>query len=229
MGDPATATIAASALGGPVLSALFAPEGQEISSFEGPTTLSPQATLGQAQGMVNAISQIAMSRVNQPVSLPSAVVQTPGAYTGGGLPMPIGVSSQDPALANPSLLRLSPFDPNSEIRDRTNPPRGSDEDDTPVLEFPDDPDDPNDPPESGPYGERTLRTTSPRMDSGAASSGPRRRGEGGGLVRAADLIAEDEMGGGDDLDQGMGAVQLLLESLQSGGYSPNGRAVPRGF
>ena len=42
-------------------------------------------------------------RANRPVQLRSSYVQQPPTFTGGGMPMQIGLSGYDPALANPSL------------------------------------------------------------------------------------------------------------------------------
>lgn len=201
MGGPAgtNASLIAAALGGPVLANLFAPEGQELSSFEGNTNLDPHATLGEARDMLNAISQIAMGRVNQPVSLPSSVAQQPGSYTGGGLPMPIGLVASDPALQNPSLLSLSPFgDVSRLISDRSDPPRGTGDE----------------PPSDGGGGDGIPNIGGPREgESGPFRSGPRRRSEGSGLVRAADLMAEGSQA--DDLEQAMGAVELLMQSMRT--------------
>lgn len=56
------------------------------------------------QELLSRFGQAMTERMGQPVSLPSAYVQQPGAYTGGGMPFPIGLVAQDPAGANPSLL-----------------------------------------------------------------------------------------------------------------------------
>ena len=43
----------------------------------------------------------------QGVNLRSSFAQTPPTFSGGGLPMPIGVTGRDPALQDPSLLHLN--------------------------------------------------------------------------------------------------------------------------
>lgn len=91
-------------IGGPMLSAMFAPEGQELQSFQDVPGLKPTDFLGQTRDLMGELGGLLSDRASQPVSLPSAYVQQPGAYTGGGLPMPIGVVGQDPALENPDLL-----------------------------------------------------------------------------------------------------------------------------
>ena len=97
---------AGGALGGPVLSNLMAPEGQTLSSFEGRGRVDPVSLLSQANWLNNAVGRAVTNRAASPISLPSSYVQQPGAYSGGGLPMPIGLVASDPALANPSLLTL---------------------------------------------------------------------------------------------------------------------------
>jgi hypothetical protein len=91
-------------LGGPLLSGMFAPDMQERQSFEGEPGLSPTDFLGRTRDIMGELGSVLSDRASQPVSLPSAFVQQPGAYTGGGLPMPIGVVGSDPALGNPDLL-----------------------------------------------------------------------------------------------------------------------------
>ena len=56
--------------------------------------------------LTNRMGSALSDRLAQPVNLRSAYVQQPGAYSGGGLPFPIGVTAQDPALSDPSLLSL---------------------------------------------------------------------------------------------------------------------------
>lgn len=103
MTAPVAGMLAAS-IAGPVLSAMFAPEGQELQSFSDVPGLNPATYLGDVNGLMAELGRVLSNQASQPVSLPSAYVQQPGAYTGGGLPMPIGVVGMDPALANPSLL-----------------------------------------------------------------------------------------------------------------------------
>ena len=93
-------------IAGPSLAAMFAPDGQELNSFEGKGQISPVAMMSQTNALMNALGKALTSRAMTPISLASSVVQQPGAYTGGGLPFPIGNVATDPALANPSLLNL---------------------------------------------------------------------------------------------------------------------------
>lgn len=93
-------------LGGPVLASLFAPDGQELSSFEGHGAIDPVTMLSNVNTLLGRIGQGVSDRAASPVAVPSAYAQQPAVYSGGGLPMPIGLTAQDPALANSSLLNL---------------------------------------------------------------------------------------------------------------------------
>lgn len=91
---------------GPTLSALFAPDGQELSSFEGHYGVDPVTQLQNVNALINRLGRGVSDRAASPVSLPSSYVQQTPVISGGGLPMPIGLTGSDPALANPSLLNL---------------------------------------------------------------------------------------------------------------------------
>ena len=213
---------------GPTLSGLFGSDPQERKSFDG-TNVSPLRMMNQANDFTNNFGRALAGRVSQGINLPSAVAQTPGAYTGGGLPMPIGVTAQDPALANPSLLGLQGLgafqnlfsgstgqswydDPNltpGQPNVNTNPL-------APEEGFDDfyQPDFTQQTPENR---QGTTDGMEPRQGNWAEAKGTRRRsaendGEYGELVRAADL----DTGGGDDLNQALGSVQLLLEAFGGG-------------
>lgn len=210
---PSDYAMLAGAIGGPLLGSLFAPEGQERQSFEDNPNTSPSSLMESNKNILDSMFGTLMTRANAGVSLPSAVVQQPGAYTGGGLPMPIGLVASDPALSNRNLLRIPGLS-------------GVDVDPTPRTKMGPDgkaapPRDPSDgdwrgPDESGPYDsdDSGTRVIGPRPGS-SSGFGARRRssigeqdGEYGQLVRASDL-----MGGGDDLSQATGSVALLLEAL----------------
>lgn len=87
-----------------MLASMFAPDGQQLHSFEGNGQIAPVAMMSQTNALMNALGKALTSRAMTPISLASSVVQQPGAYSGGGLPFPIGNVASDPALANPSLL-----------------------------------------------------------------------------------------------------------------------------
>lgn len=223
MGDPVTTSLLIGQIGGPLLQGMFAPSNQERQSFEG-TDVSPLAMMRQGNQFTNNIGKALSDRIAGGVNLPSAYVQQPGAYTGGGMPMPIGVVASDPALKNPSLLRREGL---AEFADLF----GGDGFGPGQIGVPDGPDNYTPPnsgtlPEDGgmpdfepqrpenPNGTTDGYEPTPR-NSAEKRSGPRRRsdvndGEYGQLVRAADLGAD---AGGDDLSQAMGSVELLLEAF----------------
>jgi len=64
----------------------------------------PPWLLNRARANVEQMGAIAAERAGMPVSLPSAFVQQPPMFRGGGLPMPIGVTGRDPALMRPLLM-----------------------------------------------------------------------------------------------------------------------------
>ena len=70
------------------------PEGQELQSFEGEGNLDPRQVLTDAQGSITDLLGTLRDRANQPINLRSAYVQQPPVFTGGGLPMPIGVNGR---------------------------------------------------------------------------------------------------------------------------------------
>ena len=207
-------------LGGGLLGGMFAPEGQERQSFEG-TDVSPLAMMRQSNALAGDLGKALAGRAAGGVNLPSAYAQQPGSYSGGGLPMPIGVVASDPALANPSMLSLAGLE---EFRDLFGGGTGPG-----VIGQPDGPSDytppfdgehPQDESETRMPGFDPPTTTDgsePRDDNAAeavGTRGTRRRsrindGEYGQLVRASDLGADS----GDDLAQGIGSVELLLEAF----------------
>lgn len=77
---------------------------QTRNSFEGHGTNDPNVMLSGGVGKTNDAIDAIIAQLGQGVSLPGAVAQTPMAFSGGGLPMAIGVNGVDPALADPSIL-----------------------------------------------------------------------------------------------------------------------------
>lgn len=93
--DPATIaliTSAAGSLGGKI----FAPEGQEISSFEnsapGGHSIDPRDMLQGAQGHLDQVFSLLLKNALTPPDLSDAYVQSPPNFSGGGLAMPVGVT-----------------------------------------------------------------------------------------------------------------------------------------
>jgi hypothetical protein len=128
---------------GPMLGGLTAPEGQELSSFEGKGAIDPVNMLNHVNDLIGRIGQGVTDRAATPVSVPSAYVQQPGVYTGGGMPMPIGLVGMDPALSNPSLLNLQGMGQFQNIFNGV--PSGNNPTNPIPKDWPDNPDDPNDP------------------------------------------------------------------------------------
>lgn len=61
-----------------------------------------EAGIGDVRGLQGALTD----RANRPVQTRSAFVQNPPSFSGGGLPLDIGVTGADPALLDSSLLEL---------------------------------------------------------------------------------------------------------------------------
>jgi len=79
--------------GGSFLSGLWGDSGQERQAFSG--NLSPERLLNAALGSIGGLSDY----IGQTdYEFPDAYVQTPPGYTGGGLPMRIGVTGVDPRV-----------------------------------------------------------------------------------------------------------------------------------
>lgn len=228
------------ALGGPVLSSLFAPEGQELSSFEGYGEIDPVTMLQNANALIGNAGRGIAERAATPISLPSAYVQSTPVFTGGGLPMPIGLTGSDPALVNPSLLNLQgmgqfqnlfsgvgtgpSYGSTTGASAFTPPGAGMTGADSIMPGSDIDPDGPLG--ADAPMGENAFRDFyQPAFDQGMdASSGwaerqtpsesrssVTQRRQPASLVRGADLLAEDAQV--DDLDRAQAAVKLLLQNL----------------
>ena len=93
-------------VGGNAIGSLFAPDGQEIQSFaDNPNVeIDPGVLMDQLKEMLVNFRDPLWNRINRGNELPGAIVQQPPVFDGGGMPMPIGLSSFDPALFNSDLL-----------------------------------------------------------------------------------------------------------------------------
>lgn len=89
--DPVTMAAIVTAIGG-AGGRIFAPQGQKLSSFQGAGDLDPHATLHEAKGMLESVFGQALNRANSPVNMSDAYVQDPPSFSGGGLPVPVGVT-----------------------------------------------------------------------------------------------------------------------------------------
>lgn len=180
------------------IGAWAAPDGQELQSFEGEGALDPRNMYGEARSGINDMLEQVKARANRPVRTRSAYVQQPPVFTGGGLPMPIGVSGMDPALADKSLLSLPGLDGvdvDPIPRDQTFPPGN---------------------PQPTPPQDGDGIPTLPPDGSGDDESGPMQRATAGPQRRALagqSLFAAPNVSGHDDLSQGMGAMEVYLRSL----------------
>lgn len=228
--DPATMQMIGM-IAGPALGSLFggiAGGGQELSSFEGHAGVDPVTMLQNANSLIGRVGRGVTERAATPISLPSAYVQQVPAFTGGGLPMPIGVVGSDPALVNPSLMNLqgmgqfqdlfSGLDTGSNYGVPTGPGTG-----TPPGAGVQPGETGTDPNAEGfqdfyqpRFDQRTPQNpqgttdgSEPRQGNAAESVTRRKPAQ---LVRGADLLAEDQ--GGDDMQRAVGAVKLLLQSME---------------
>lgn len=238
-------------LGGAGLSAMFAPEGQELSSFEGEGQIDPVNQLGKIDDMLSGLSTMLANRLNEPVELgQSTVVQQPGRYSGGGLPFTIGLTSQDVALdtfADPSRNPLSrrPF------YDRTNPGESTRDDiilpdgtriprlgpNRPQRGGGDDLDDPYYGTKPNPYpgGEYTPPGSSTPTPPPSAPRSPVPGNNQTTSLQYEPLAPANMnglptvgMSGGDDMNQALGAARLLMDSVMPKVSLPQRRtAAPR--
>ena len=75
--------------------------------YRGGVSIDPRDLLSRGIDTTEQMQAKLNQRMQTPVRLRSSFVQQPPVFTGGGLPMPIGVQGQDPALADPSLMSSS--------------------------------------------------------------------------------------------------------------------------
>ena len=79
--------------------------GQDLSTFEGEQrgdlSLDPRDLLGYGITNTARFGQQWEDIANRGISLPGAYAKATPTFTGGGLPMPIGLMSRDPAHDNP--------------------------------------------------------------------------------------------------------------------------------
>ena len=94
----------AALLGGGALSGLGAAFGQQadVKPFSSASN-DPETLLIEALTGTRNLAGIYANRAASPISLQGAVVQQPPTFTGGGAPMPIGLTGQDPAWQDARL------------------------------------------------------------------------------------------------------------------------------
>lgn len=102
--DPATLGLIAT-IGGGVGSSLFAPQGQQISSFENsPGGTDPHDTLQNAGNEIQRLFDSLMQRSSEPIDMSHSYVQELPSFSGGGLPMPVGVTGSWEGGNRPAAL-----------------------------------------------------------------------------------------------------------------------------
>jgi len=110
MASQAAAAIPAILAAMQFLGGLFRGGDQELESFRGKgATVDPVRRLKEYIDSISEYGGEAKRYANEPVRLRSSFVQQPPVFTGGGLPMPIGLTGVDPALADPTLLEKPGF------------------------------------------------------------------------------------------------------------------------
>jgi hypothetical protein len=127
--------------------AALAPSGTEFKSFGslpiGNESITPRQLVGSTLTGIAGLGDAVTRRAEGPVDLRASIVQQPPTFTGGGLPMPIGLTGRDPAHADPSLLRREgtdlgdPFNIVTRQRARTATPRTATSSATSALRRPD--------------------------------------------------------------------------------------------
>lgn len=79
---------------------------QRRDSFKG-TTADPVSMLTDARSLMQAMAPAFLDYANQSIDLTDSIPQTPGGYSGGALPMDIGLSGK--ATTNPERLKFKGF------------------------------------------------------------------------------------------------------------------------
>lgn len=103
-------------LGGSFLGQMFGGgggEGQEMRSFSDVDTgdghpVDPTALMQLGMQSVEGFGDVLKEILNRGIYLPGAYAQTPANFVGGGLPMPIGVWGEDPALNDAATHLFTP-------------------------------------------------------------------------------------------------------------------------
>lgn len=80
---------------------------QELTGFRG-KGIDPRDVLQKGLSQNDEWLNLTKGRAKQDITLPGAYAQQPPVFTGGGLPMPIGVTGVDPALSNPGAHLRQP-------------------------------------------------------------------------------------------------------------------------
>ena len=219
MGGAAAAPYLAAALGGGAssLGAIFAPEGQELDSFQRsgvPTT--PVGTAQDIGRYLESYLGMALKEAGAPVTSNTTVAPLP-AFSGGGLPFDISAPAVDPNRMDASRRTIPGFDIPGDFGDGEAFPDLSPGDPVPGQPPYQDPGAPGEgtkppyrykpiPPDGNTPTRRTLGPSEDDMfDVGFGRERPDMDG----------VFDFTEPGGGDvsDVDQAEGAIELLLQQL----------------
>ena len=188
----AQGALAGASLASALLGGIFAPEGQELQSFAGGEN-DPGKILSQARLGLEDFLKFAVADANKPVSVDTTVAPLP-IFTGGGLPFNIAAPALDPARLNSERRSLPGLDLSPRIGESDRRGPGG----APTLPAPgdDDPiDGPNFPDQTTP-GDPGFPDQLAQTEQSAFGATDAAGGEGG------------------DMDQAVGAVELLMAQLQ---------------
>jgi hypothetical protein len=217
------AAVPASLMASSVLGGIFAPEGQNLSSFE--SRGQPLALAHDLRKGLGDYLQLAIEEAGKDVTVDTTVAPLP-SFTGGGLPFPIGAPALDPTRRNPERRTLgAPEFPEGFMSLLTERQTGGGEgppDDYPPDDYPPD-DDEGDPrfradPEVRARGERDEDFSIDRPPSGfgPTPSTPAGVWPDSGMSDPNWASVTEAQGDGDvtDLDQAQGAIELLMQQLR---------------
>ena len=209
------AALPAAVLGSSIIGGLTAPEGQELSSFEGRDSgVGPTGAADEIWKHLQSYLTMALTEAQQPVSVRTTVPPLP-SFGGGGLPFDIAAPAIDPNRADASLRTLQPSGYQTLIPelfggggDGSDGSGGGD----------------------GGTGGHQPPQTRPQSDSGEEILMMGSSPEGvSGTNPPQSGYNLDQFGAGEnvsDLDQAEGAIDLLLQQLQGGG-GPRGGGPTR--
>lgn len=213
------AALPAALLGSGALGSIFAPEGQELSSFEGvDSDISPSSNARSLGRNLQSYLDLVLSEAGRPITAQTTVAPL-SSFGGGGLPFDIAAPAVDPNRLDASRRTI----PGLPVEDFFHRPP------TPSDGSPPDPGGPWTPDEGSP-----ISTTMPVP----RSRGPAWPGSGEPVSRIMPVPNPNGPerpglglvdGSTNDLDQAEGAIALLMDQLQEadggGGVGPRRRQL----
>lgn len=189
-------------LGSSLIGGVTAPEGQELSSFEGRGGIDPAVMMGESKDLIAQLISSLTDRANEDITLKTTVNPNP-SFAGGALPMAIGTTGMDPRRLNPSLRTTTATAP---IGKRSLTPGSPAFQDTGTGSLPGGVNNPGNSnpdadPRRTPWGAFTPPEVGPNGQSyGSSAMAPRRLTFGG-----------SGSPGGDDMQKAQAALQLLMK------------------